>query len=637
MAKKHKEEIITRADGSQVKISGYKPPKAAPKAAKFEASIDSSNLPPKVDLRPYMTQIENQGTLGSCTANATAGAYEYLINRNQGIDNYDVSRLFLYYNTRVLEDTVDEDGGGFLYDVLKALATKGICSEQSWPYNIKKFAKKPPKECYEEAKNNCIEKYESVDNELDTWKSVLAQGYPIIFSMHLCSSFMNPRRGRVPMPKRGEEEVGGHAMLCVGYSDPDQVFIVRNSWGQEYGDRGYCYVPYELMMSEYTYDDTWVIYDVNPIDPSQAEESWSDDGESVFVEMGTEFDNMDDETWGALCDELGDYDITYRLGALYGMATVGDDNVSDEEYQAATDKLANILEMFGLNFDAEEVMEHCAELTTVEGFVQETVEILGRYLSPGALATIAKDMYEIAGVDGLDPEEEQFINELVGDWFNEELAEEYDNSFEEHRQSDKVDKKGGKKSSDKGSKKGGKKSSDKGGKGGKKSSGKGGKKSSGKGGKKGRKVRDEDGNIIYIDDDEDWDDDDEDLDDDDFDLDDDDFDDEDDDLDDEDDDFDDEDDDFDDEDDEDDEDDDEDDDDFDDEEEDDDDDFDDEEEDDEEDDDEEEEEDDDDEEEYDEEEDDDDDDEGDYDDDEEDDYDGGDDDYDDGGDDDEED
>jgi hypothetical protein len=131
--------------------------------------------------------------------------------------------------------------------------------------------------------------------------------------------------------------------------------------------------------------------------------------------------------------KLGDYDITYRLGVLYGMATVGDDEVSDEEYSTAIEKLANILEMFGLNYDAEEVMEYCAELCNVEGFVQETVEILGRYLSPGALATIAKDMYEIAAVDGLEPEEEQFIDELIGEWYNEDLAEEYDNTYENNR------------------------------------------------------------------------------------------------------------------------------------------------------------------------------------------------------------
>ena len=496
MAKKQKNDIITRADGSVVKIGGYNPPKAKVSAPKFKAKIKASNLPPKVDLRPYMTAVESQGGIGSCTANATAGAYEYLINRNQGINTYDVSRLFLYYNSRVLEGTEDADEGAYLHDVMQALAENGICSESSWPYVENRFTKKPSKSCYAEAEKNRIEKYESVDTTLDSWKSVLAQGYPIIFSVRIFDSFMNPRRGHISMPRRGEDEKGGHAMLCVGYSDPDQVFIVRNSWGTAYGASGYCYIPYQYMMNEsLNYGDNWVIYDVNPIDPKDAEQTWSEDEESIFVDMNTEFDEMDDETWNAMCEELGDYDITYRLGALYGMATVGDDNVSDEEYQAAIDKLANILEMFGLDYDAAEVMEYCAELTNVEGFIQDTVDILGRYLSPGALATIAKDMYEIASVDGLDPEEEQFIDELVGDWFNEELAEEYDNQHEERRNNG-------------GNGGGKKKHGGKGGKGGK------------KGCKGGKKRYDENGELIIIDDDDDdWDDDDWD-DDDDLDLDD---------------------------------------------------------------------------------------------------------------------
>ena len=197
-----------------------------------------------------------------------------------------------------------------------------------------------------------------------------------------------------------------------------------------------------MMDEDYNGGDSWVIYAAEPVDISKAEENWSDDDESLFVDMYSEFDEMDDETWQAMCDELGDYDITYRLGALYGIATAGDDECSDEEYQAATEKLANILEMFDLNYDADEVMEYCAELINVDGFVEETVEILGRYLSPGALATIAKDMYEVAAVDGLDPEEEQFIDNLVGDWFNEELAEEYDREYEENGRKNRRDNRG---------------------------------------------------------------------------------------------------------------------------------------------------------------------------------------------------
>ena len=95
-------DIIQRADGSFIKLGGYKMASSSD-APMYKATLKGGNLPPKVDLRKYMTKVEDQGQIGSCTANATAGAYEYLLNRNQGVNNYDISRLFLYYNTRALD------------------------------------------------------------------------------------------------------------------------------------------------------------------------------------------------------------------------------------------------------------------------------------------------------------------------------------------------------------------------------------------------------------------------------------------------------------------------------------------------------------------------------------------------------
>jgi hypothetical protein len=440
---KAQKDIITRADGSVIKIGGYIASDKTKKstAGLYKATIKASKLPSKVDLRHMMTAIENQQELGSCTANATAGAYEYLVHTTQGV-NYDVSRLFLYYNARKSQGLEDEDSGAMIEWLMTQMGKKGACSETTWPYKTNKFTKKPPKEAYEEAKNYTITKYEKVATDLETWKSVLAEGYPIIFAIQIFESFQNPRKGRISLPRKNEEHLGGHAMCCVGYSDPDQVFIVRNSWGEQWGDAGYCYIPYDYILNKkYNDGDTWVIYAADPVDTSKAEENWSDDEDSVFVGMDDEFGNMDDDTWYALCEELGDYDITYRIGALYAMSTVGDDEVSEEEYAAATDKLATVLDMFGLNYDAEEVLDFCAELAGSGNFIEETVEILGRYLSPGALATIAKDMYEIAAVDGLTPEEEQLIDALIGPWFNEELAEEYDNKYEKRRKTDKGSKK----------------------------------------------------------------------------------------------------------------------------------------------------------------------------------------------------
>ena len=417
--KRKDNDIIIRADGTKVKISGYQAPQAPIDAPKFKAKLKASKLPPVVDLRPYMTQIENQETLGSCSANAAAGAYEYLINRNQGINTYDVSRLFLYYNTRVLMGTEDEDSGGFLSSVLEALHKKGICNEELWPYKIKKFAQKPPKECYQEANGNKIEKYEYVDTDLDTWKSVLAQGYPIIFGMQIFDSFQTPRRGLISLPRRNDNNLGGHAMLCVGYSDPDNVFIVRNSWGTQWGDGGYCYIPYDYMMSDLNNGDSWVIYDVNKIELEDAEETWSEDEDSLFVNYDDEFSNMDPETWQEFNDAMGEYGFEYRLSALFLFASVMDGEWSEEELSVAAYHLHNLFAMFQVKMDPAKVLSHTMDLAGEGDFGKESAEIFKTYLSPGALANIYQQMVEVAAADGLHPGEEEFLNYIAEYWLGD--------------------------------------------------------------------------------------------------------------------------------------------------------------------------------------------------------------------------
>lgn len=450
-SKKHQtaqsDDIIRRADGSIIKTGGYKA-SAAPKASapQYKAKIDASKLPAKVDLRPYMTAVENQGELGSCTANATAGAFEYLMSWHKQAQ-FDLSRLFLYYNSRVIEETVNQDGGAMLYDVMEALNNNGVCSEKSWPYDIRKYKQKPPQNCYAEAKEYGISKYEHVDLDLNTWKSVLAEGYPIIFAAMLYDSFMQPRNGRITMPKANDGSPSGHAMCCVGYSDPDKVFIVRNSWGHQWGDKGYCYIPYEYMMdSQLNYNDSWVIYSLSGgVNTDKIEEeAWSDDNQSVFVDMENEFSNMSDETWYAMCDELGDYDIVYRLGVLYCVATCGDGDMAPAEQKAALGKLKRILQLFGLNYSPKKVFENCLDIVLEKDdwleWVQESIEILSKYLSEGARATIAADMLEVCSADGeASDDERDLILGLVSDWINNDLIEAYYNDYFDEEDEDDYD------------------------------------------------------------------------------------------------------------------------------------------------------------------------------------------------------
>jgi C1A family cysteine protease len=205
-------------------------------------------LPSKVDLSSQCSPIENQGTLGSCTANALVGNLEFLELKDH-LPFVDMSRLFIYYNERLLEGTVKEDSGAALRDGIKSLAKAGCCSEKDWPYDVTKFTKKPSVVCYTKALFHKIQSYRSLQtqNELLT---CLASGYPFVFGISVYGSFESEivaKTGIVPMPSPTESNLGGHAVCGVGYDQSTKLFKVRNSWGTGWGDKGYFYLPFEYV------------------------------------------------------------------------------------------------------------------------------------------------------------------------------------------------------------------------------------------------------------------------------------------------------------------------------------------------------------------------------------------------------
>ena len=215
-------------------------------------------LPKKVDLREFCSIVENQESLGSCTANALAGNLEYLDHRIDDVYE-DVSRLFIYYNERVLEDTVDYDSGASLRDGIKTLRKQGACWEKTWPYLIERFTRKPSKKCYMEAKKHQIESYHRINN-LPEMLTCLAEGYPFVFGFTVYESFQSQKvakTGVASMPRKKEKVLGGHAVLAVGYNQSQKRFLVRNSWGSEWGKDGYFTMPYEYL--ETLAADFWTI------------------------------------------------------------------------------------------------------------------------------------------------------------------------------------------------------------------------------------------------------------------------------------------------------------------------------------------------------------------------------------------
>ena len=219
-----------------------------------------ATLPAHVDLRPNCPPVEDQGQLGSCTANALVGALEFLELKDK-VRFVNLSRLFVYYNERVIEGSVGTDSGAMLRDGIKTLAKQGVCSETNWAYDIASFTKKPPKGCYQEAENHQILSYARL-NSLDEMRATLAEGFPFVFGFAVYQSFESQqvaKNGIVNLPEAGEKQVGGHAVLAVGYDDASKRFIVRNSWGTGWGQKGYFTIPYAYLENRNLSDDFWTI------------------------------------------------------------------------------------------------------------------------------------------------------------------------------------------------------------------------------------------------------------------------------------------------------------------------------------------------------------------------------------------
>jgi hypothetical protein len=193
---------------------------------------------------------------GNCTANALVYVYAF---DNPGDP---LSRLFLYFNERELDGCVDNDEGSTLSTGIRALQRFGICLERLWPYDTAKWKAKPPVACYEDAKGHAVVCSAQVHQNTESMKACLASGEPIALGIQIYQSFESQRvakTGLVEMPKPQEPCFGGHAVVCVGYDDARQLFFMANSWGPEWGDRGFFYLPYAYLTDQNLTCDLWTI------------------------------------------------------------------------------------------------------------------------------------------------------------------------------------------------------------------------------------------------------------------------------------------------------------------------------------------------------------------------------------------
>ncbi|MFZ3166733.1 MAG: hypothetical protein WA130_03895 [Candidatus Methanoperedens sp.] len=173
-------------------------------------------LPPVVDLRHLCSGVENHGRLGSCTDNALVGALEFL-EKKDGIPYIELSRLFVYYNERVVENTVRLDAGARIRDGIKVLASQGVCSEANWGYDVSKFATKPSALCYKEALRHKVTSYQRIQTVDEMW-ACLAEGFPFVFGFTVYGGFesQDVANTGIVQPQRSERPLGGHAVMGVG-------------------------------------------------------------------------------------------------------------------------------------------------------------------------------------------------------------------------------------------------------------------------------------------------------------------------------------------------------------------------------------------------------------------------------------
>jgi len=218
-------------------------------------------LPAKADLTSRCPPVYDQGQLGSCTANAIAAAIQFDLLK-QATPVFTPSRLFIYYNERVMEGTVASDSGAQIRDGIKSVAKQGDCPEPEWPYAIVKFRTKPTPQCYRDAVCHKAVLYQRLTPVLSQLKGCLASGYPFVFGFTVYESFESAtvaKTGHAPLPAASERSLGGHAVLGVGYDDRRQWFIVRNSWGAKWGMKGYFTLPYAYVTDADLTADFWTI------------------------------------------------------------------------------------------------------------------------------------------------------------------------------------------------------------------------------------------------------------------------------------------------------------------------------------------------------------------------------------------
>jgi len=277
-------------------------------ARPFLSLLNRQQLPNIVDLRPYLSPIEEQYTLGSCVGNALASILEYFYFHNTG-HMKTFSRLFIYYNARMMEDEMSQrnateiDSGADLQFAIVSLIKYGCCEEQYWPFYQHLINIQPNDQAYENGQHYRLNEFSRLSNNINQLRECLAEGYPFVMAIKIFPSFASNHHGYIPMPKRHEKSSQyRHAIVCVGYIHSERVFIIRNSHGIQWGDHGYGYLPYEYVTDKILTKDLWAIKSIKNMNflPIEQHTMWNDS-----ARLAKSFSQQD------MTDDRSNWEIVY--------------------------------------------------------------------------------------------------------------------------------------------------------------------------------------------------------------------------------------------------------------------------------------------------------------------------------------
>ncbi len=234
-----------------------------PSAKDYIAKADLSSLPRRVDLREHCSAIEDQGQIGSCVACAVVGAMEYQM-RKGGQAPLDLSRMFVYFNARRMRGTENADSGISVPEGLAAFLAFGAPPEAAWPYDATLLSKAPDQGVYQTASDHRPSEYARVQGQ-DNIRGALAQKFPVpaLFQLPMRCFDDAGRTGVIPAPTQEEVNsargITGHSMLVVGYDLDAGNYLIRNSWGADWGDHGYCRMSFETFEMGVHPASTWIL------------------------------------------------------------------------------------------------------------------------------------------------------------------------------------------------------------------------------------------------------------------------------------------------------------------------------------------------------------------------------------------